>query len=405
MKLERLTSPPHPRKNTSKKSKRPPSFRKQNKKRRCPRDLLPGGFQNKSLNRRIRNELRKQANPWPRRAQQSSQAKKGSHKKEKIRANKRGSIKYSEFQQRYSSVDREKRSEPSNHLRSMASPEITRSIQKLKQIGFSEEKLSSNNLQSILDLYMKTSDYYRRSNKPEPQRRSSSRRGQVKPAGNSYRDELFQNLKKSFNLRHAKSDEKESRKFSRHLQRMRNSRPQSSAMSPSKNYFYSTVNQMQGQGNYYTNKSVTYKNKKSFSIISDKKQKSQQKKRRKNQLKIYKYKNAILTRDSKSKKGIIIYRTGEVFFGNFDESNKIYGFGIFFFPYCGFVYGKFDENKIHGYGVFKEPDSTFGIGEFNDGVFENFHIHFNLNSLTANRSKLFNKNDSCIGNYFWGITL
>jgi hypothetical protein len=73
-----------------------------------------------------------------------------------------------------------------------------------------------------------------------------------------------------------------------------------------------------------------------------------------------------------------MYKTGEVFFGNLDKFNKVNGLGIFFFPFCGFVYGMFKENKIHEQGVFKEPDSSFGIGSFDKGVLSDFQIHFKL---------------------------
>jgi hypothetical protein len=139
------------------------------------------------------------------------------------------------------------------------------------------------------------------------------------------------------------------------------------------------------------------KTKNSFSVYSKfpkSKDKLKKEKKEVQPIKMVRFKNAILVRDSTNDNGIILYRTGEVFYGRINSQNKTFGYGIFFFPYCGFVYGKFEENKICDFGVFKEPDSTFGIGEFSEGIFENFHIHFNLNSLTANRSNLFNKKTS-----------
>ena len=97
-----------------------------------------------------------------------------------------------------------------------------------------------------------------------------------------------------------------------------------------------------------------------------------------NYLSVFRYKNAVLAKDEISSKGIIIFESGEVYFGQLDENNSANGPGILFFPFCGFVSGNFSDNRINGRAIFKEPNGSFGITTFTDGIIDDHNIKFNL---------------------------
>ena len=100
---------------------------------------------------------------------------------------------------------------------------------------------------------------------------------------------------------------------------------------------------------------------------------------RRPKLKLFNYQNAVVVRDDFTKKSIILFKTGEVFFGEIDSQNAPQGKGIFFFPYCGYVYGNFDEGRLDGKAILKDPDSSFGFYNFEDGIVQDQGFFFKLN--------------------------
>lgn len=100
---------------------------------------------------------------------------------------------------------------------------------------------------------------------------------------------------------------------------------------------------------------------------------------RRPKLKLFNYQNAVVVRDDFTKKSIILFKTGEVFFGEIDSQNAPQGKGIFFFPYCGYVYGNFDEGRLDGKAILKDPDSSFGFYNFEDGIVQEQGFFFKLN--------------------------
>lgn len=210
-----------------------------------------------------------------------------------------------------------------------------------------------------------------RMNSTEPRKRkeSHSRRRRKQTCTRSYRNQLFGNLKRSFNLRQAQSDHK----------RAETANLQSPIASPSNSGFLqlkARIDQIKKECRQFVKSKGKYgkggRSQVEGNWGSERKAKEQSK------LRVFKYKNATLVTDPRSGKSVSLFKTGEVFFGSVNQANQPHGRGIFFFPFCGFVFGNFEDNKIHGQGVFKEPNSSFGIGSFEHGIIGDFQVHFDL---------------------------
>lgn len=100
---------------------------------------------------------------------------------------------------------------------------------------------------------------------------------------------------------------------------------------------------------------------------------------RRSKLKLFNYENAVVVKDNETGKSIVIYKTGEVYFGEMDSANMADGVGIFFFPYCGFVYGRFEAGRLEGDGVMKDPDASFGFFQYEEGIVQDMGLCFGLN--------------------------
>jgi hypothetical protein len=260
---------------------------------------------------------------------------------------------------RYSSL--KKRTSPSIYS-NLTNFSFENHLRKLKKFGYREENIQLKKINSIFG-EIESSIKRPKKNQKRSQSRSKSRKS-------SYRNQLFEDLKGSFNLRQVQSDAKKKKKgLGQKIRDFHRSQVKKK------------INEIKDQCRQFMKthklnfKSSPHSPVKIRKIHS---RDNKDKENKANRLKTYRFKNAILVKDPKSRKGIVLYRTGEVFFGNLNHFNKINGFGIFFFPFCGFVYGNFKDSKIHQQGVFKEPDSSFGIGSFDKGIINDFQIHFNL---------------------------
>ena len=65
-------------------------------------------------------------------------------------------------------------------------------------------------------------------------------------------------------------------------------------------------------------------------------------------LKSFIYDNAIVNKDSKTGEGIILYQTGEIYYGKLNVKNRPNGLGIVFSNEGDFLYGKFDMGVLNG---------------------------------------------------------
>lgn len=230
---------------------------------------------------------------------------------------------------------------------------------RLRKLGFSSDALQLR----------RTGTFFRRlrmnSTEPVQRKRSQSRR-RKQTCAQSYRNKLFGNLKRSFNLRQVRSDQKQTE-------------PESPVKSPRGSGFFqlkTRIDQIKRECRKFAKSRGKYASR--VRAHPDSKWGSERKAKDHSKLRVFKYKNATLVSDPRSGKSVSLYKTGEVFFGSVNQSNEAHGPGIFFFPFCGFVFGNFENNKIHGQGIFKEPNSSFGIGSFEQGIMGDFQIHFDL---------------------------
>ena len=347
--------------------------------------ILTKGIEDKprksSLNRRIRNELKRKKKPTTKRYELKGLLSPQAKGRQKLSRQSKGDVNFSDFQSRYSSMSNQKRNLASGLLRNATSPSIEERVFRLKKLGFSEEALRLNNLKKILKTRKRKKGDSQV--KPVEKRKTASKRKR-NPSERNYRNALFSDLKKSYNLWQVKSDEKESRKFRKYSKEAKRKRAQRSLYNESAMRLKPTINQIKESSCEFVKETINkIRIRRKYRANSPKREENG-KENKPNRLKVYRYKNAILVRDSRSGKGVTMYRTGEVFYGGIDADNRTNGLGFFFFPFCGFVYGNFVDNKIHEQGVFKEPDSSFGIGAFDFGIMQDFHIHFKLNEKTKN---------------------
>ena len=96
--------------------------------------------------------------------------------------------------------------------------------------------------------------------------------------------------------------------------------------------------------------------KKIFTKISDPQLKkgafiSRQAKPKNPKLKSYIYDNAIVNKNSKTQEGIILFESGEVYYGNLNYQNRPNGTGILFSNQGEFVYGNFTCGLLNGKAI------------------------------------------------------
>lgn len=84
--------------------------------------------------------------------------------------------------------------------------------------------------------------------------------------------------------------------------------------------------------------------------------------------KLYWSENALVSYDNSINLASIFYSCGALYIGEVDKNLKREGLGLFFLPFCGFLFGKFHEDKADNTCLLKEPDGTTGIYNFKRGV-------------------------------------
>lgn len=92
-------------------------------------------------------------------------------------------------------------------------------------------------------------------------------------------------------------------------------------------------------------------------------------------------KNSILCKTEKL--SLIFWRSGQTYIGNLNSKCLIQGSGIYFFPFCGFLIGHFENGLVKGFAILKEPNANFSFVEFENGLMHGKRHHYLIDTHTS----------------------
>lgn len=84
--------------------------------------------------------------------------------------------------------------------------------------------------------------------------------------------------------------------------------------------------------------------------------------------KLYWSESALVSYDSTTRMATIFYACGALYVGEVDRGLKREGVGLFFLPFCGFLFGRFAGDRAEGRCLLKEEDGSCGVYTFSEGV-------------------------------------
>lgn len=231
-------------------------------------------------------------------------------------------------------------------------------IDKLKAFGFREEKLLPKKLSKVLEKYSHEKLRLNLKGRQRTGLRGSFRTGRKPPQKRRNLKNLFSNAK--WQKRRLESGRKT-------LKKKGSSKPTGRGLRGLPEQDSRTTQK----------KGVSLKRSKKLTDLKiDRELITSRGSTRRTRLRAFRYQNAVLVRDTRAQMGVIVFASGECFFGELDKSNNANGAGIFFFPFCGFVSGRFKNNRVNGGALLKEPNGSVVIARFERGIIQDTSVNF-----------------------------